>query len=277
MAVATVDGAVFGVGDWERPVLRCSPSPSCSRWPWSWPVPGAGRGSVDSGWAASPRARRSTRSSSWRRERHPPQPVHQRGRARRHRPAADPDRRRSRARCWTSCARRAATRPSPSTGRGRLRGRARRPQRRAGPLHGVATATSTTRSPTYWTSTSAQCSIAACCRDLALAGRFLARHGLRADGTRLLHPERGQAHQRGDADLRHLRRGRRVRLPRRPARQERRRRRGHRHAPRPGCALSAWSPALDRAGNSVAAVAALDPSPALRTVRLLRRRAAFRG
>ena len=32
----------------------------------------------------------------------------------------------------------------------------------------------------------AHCAIAASCRDLALAGLFLARHGVRADGSRLL-------------------------------------------------------------------------------------------
>ena len=70
------------------------------------------------------------------------------------------------------------------------------------------------------------CAIAMSCRQLAMAGRFLAHIGRnpstgplgRAAGA-------GAAHQRADADLRPLRRLGRVRLPRRPAGQERRRRR----------------------------------------------------
>jgi glutaminase len=93
-----------------------------------------------------------------------------------------------------------------------------------------------------------QCAIRMSCRDLALAAAFLARHGLRRDGTRLL-PARGEAGQRGHAHLRYLRHGGQLRLPRRPAGQERRRRRIV--AVIPGrCTLCVWSPLLETYGNS---------------------------
>ena len=103
----------------------------------------------------------------------------------------------------------------------------------------------------------AHCSITANCRDLALAGRFLARHGLRADGSRLL--SRSDA-KRVNAVL--LTCGTydaagefayRVGLPGKSGVG------GGVLAIIPGHAVvCAWSPALDRAGNSVAAVTALD-------------------
>ncbi|MGK5629048.1 glutaminase [Streptomyces sp. URMC 123] len=102
-----------------------------------------------------------------------------------------------------------------------------------------------------------QCSIAMSCRDLALAGRFLARHGLRADGSRLL--TRSEAKQvnavmltcgtydaAGDFAYR-------VGLPGKSGVG------GGIVAVIPGqCALCVWSPGLDARGNSVAGVAALD-------------------
>jgi glutaminase len=103
----------------------------------------------------------------------------------------------------------------------------------------------------------AHCSITASCRDLALAGRFLARHGLRADGSRLL--SRSEA-KRVNAVL--LTCGTydaagefayRVGLPGKSGVG------GGILAIIPGRAVvCAWSPALDKAGNSVAAVTALD-------------------
>ena len=103
----------------------------------------------------------------------------------------------------------------------------------------------------------AHCSIAASCRDLALAGTVLARHGLRVDGSRLLS---NSAAKRVNAIM--LTCGTydaagefayRVGLPGKsgvgggilaivPTRG----------------ALCAWGPGLDKAGNSIAAVRALD-------------------
>ncbi len=101
------------------------------------------------------------------------------------------------------------------------------------------------------------CALTASCRDLALAGLFLARHGLRADGSRLL--SRSEA-KRINAVL--LTCGTydaagqfayRVGLPGKSGVG------GGVLAVVPGRGtLCAWSPALDGAGNSVAAVAALD-------------------
>ncbi|MBY8884499.1 glutaminase [Streptomyces sp. PTM05] len=101
------------------------------------------------------------------------------------------------------------------------------------------------------------CAIAASCRDLALAGGFLARHGTRADGIRLL--SRSEA-KRINAVL--LTCGSydaagefafRVGLPGKSGVG------GGVLAVLPGRAsLCAWGPELDAAGNSVAAVAALD-------------------
>ena len=70
------------------------------------------------------------------------------------------------------------------------------------------------------------CAIAMSCRQLAMAGRFLAHRGRNpSTGLSGRAAGAGAAHQRGDADLRPLRRLGRVRLSRRPAGQERRRRR----------------------------------------------------
>ncbi|AQW48295.1 glutaminase [Streptomyces hygroscopicus] len=102
-----------------------------------------------------------------------------------------------------------------------------------------------------------QCSIEASCADLALATGFLARHGVRADGTRLL--TRSQAKQINAAmltcgtydaagDFAH-----RVGLPGKSGVG------GGIIAVVPGrCTLCVWSPGLDERGNSVAGVAALD-------------------
>jgi len=101
-----------------------------------------------------------------------------------------------------------------------------------------------------------QCSLIASCADLALATRFLARHGVRADGSRLL--TRSQAKQvnavmltcgtydaAGDFAYR-------VGLPGKSGVG------GGVIAVVPGrCALCVWSPGLDDRGNSVAGVAAL--------------------
>ncbi|NBM15432.1 glutaminase [Streptomyces sp. GC420] len=102
-----------------------------------------------------------------------------------------------------------------------------------------------------------QCSIEASCEDLALAAGFLARHGIRADGSRLL--SRSQAKQvnavmltcgtydaAGDFAYR-------VGLPGKSGVG------GGIIAVVPGrCTLCVWSPGLDRRGNSVAGVTALD-------------------
>ncbi|MFJ8650201.1 glutaminase [Streptomyces sp. NPDC093546] len=102
-----------------------------------------------------------------------------------------------------------------------------------------------------------QCSLEASCADLALAAGFLARHGIRADGSTLL--TRSQAKQINavmltcgtyDAagDFAH-----RVGLPGKSGVG------GGIIAVVPGhCTLCVWSPGLDRRGNSVAGVAALD-------------------
>lgn len=102
-----------------------------------------------------------------------------------------------------------------------------------------------------------QCSVEASCADLALATGFLARHGIRADGSRLL--TRSQAKQvnavmltcgtydaAGDFAYR-------VGLPGKSGVG------GAIIAVVPGrCTLCVWSPGLDERGNSVAGVAALD-------------------
>ncbi len=102
-----------------------------------------------------------------------------------------------------------------------------------------------------------QCSIEMTCADLARAGRFLARHGLRADGSRLL--TRSEAKQvnavmmtcgtydaAGEFAYR-------VGLPGKSGVG------GGIVAVVPGqCTLAVWSPGLDARGNSVAGVAALD-------------------
>ncbi|WP_037601980.1 glutaminase [Streptacidiphilus rugosus] len=103
----------------------------------------------------------------------------------------------------------------------------------------------------------AHCAIEASCEDLARVGLVLARHGLRADGSRLL--SRSEA-KRINAIL--LTCGTydaagefayRVGLPGKSGVG------GGILAVLPGrAAICAWSPGLDPAGNSVAAVAALD-------------------
>ncbi|WP_329620540.1 glutaminase [Streptomyces sp. NBC_01255] len=115
----------------------------------------------------------------------------------------------------------------------------------------------TTPVPTLLREYFRQCSIEASCADLAVATGFLARHGIRADGTRLL--TRSQAKQvnavmmtcgtydaAGDFALR-------VGLPGKSGVG------GAIIAVVPGrCTLCVWSPGLDERGNSVAGVAALD-------------------
>ncbi|MFF1697090.1 glutaminase [Streptomyces sp. NPDC058257] len=102
-----------------------------------------------------------------------------------------------------------------------------------------------------------QCSVEASCADLALATGFLARHGIRADGTRLL--SNSQAKQvnaimltcgtydaAGDFAYR-------VGLPGKSGVG------GGIIAVIPGhCTICVWSPGLDERGNSVSGVAALD-------------------
>ncbi|MEU9338534.1 glutaminase [Streptomyces sp. NPDC048290] len=102
-----------------------------------------------------------------------------------------------------------------------------------------------------------QCSVRASCADLAAATAFLARHGIRADGSRLL--TRSQAKQvnavmltcgtydaAGDFAYR-------VGLPGKSGVG------GGIIAVVPGrCSLCVWSPGLDERGNSVAGVTALD-------------------
>lgn len=102
-----------------------------------------------------------------------------------------------------------------------------------------------------------QCSIEASCADLALAAGFLARHGSRADGTRLLTLTQakqvnavmltcGTYDAAGEFAYR-------VGLPGKSGVG------GGIIAIVPGrCTLAVWSPGLDERGNSVAGVAALD-------------------
>ncbi|MFC0599579.1 glutaminase [Streptomyces palmae] len=102
-----------------------------------------------------------------------------------------------------------------------------------------------------------QCSIEMSCRDLATAGAFLARHGLGADGSRLLSAREakrinavmltcGTYDAAGDFAYR-------VGLPGKSGVG------GGIVAVIPGrCTLAVWSPGLDAHGNSVAGVAALD-------------------
>ncbi|MFG2879379.1 glutaminase [Streptomyces sp. NPDC048337] len=102
-----------------------------------------------------------------------------------------------------------------------------------------------------------QCSIEMTCADLARAGLFLARHGVRADGTRLL--TRSEAKQINAVMLTcgtYDAAGEfayRVGLPGKSGVG------GGIVAVVPGqCAVAVWSPGLDAQGNSVAGVAALD-------------------
>ncbi|MFF7414533.1 glutaminase [Streptomyces lydicus] len=102
-----------------------------------------------------------------------------------------------------------------------------------------------------------QCSIEMSCRDLAVAGGFLARHGLRADGSRLLEAREakrinavmltcGTYDAAGEFAYR-------VGLPAKSGVG------GGIIAVIPGrCTLCVWSPGLDARGNSVAGAAALD-------------------
>ncbi|SDM60993.1 glutaminase [Allokutzneria albata] len=102
-----------------------------------------------------------------------------------------------------------------------------------------------------------QCSIAMNCAELALSGLFLARHGIRNDGTRLL--ERSQAKRINAVMLTcgtYDAAGQfayRVGLPGKSGVS------GAILAVVPGrCTVCVWSPGLDARGNSVAGVAALD-------------------
>ncbi|GAA2659495.1 glutaminase [Streptomyces lunalinharesii] len=102
-----------------------------------------------------------------------------------------------------------------------------------------------------------QCSIEMSCRDLSVAGGFLARHGLRADGSRLLEAREakrinavmltcGTYDAAGEFAYR-------VGLPAKSGVG------GGIVAVVPGrCTLCVWSPGLDARGNSVAGMAALD-------------------
>ena len=102
-----------------------------------------------------------------------------------------------------------------------------------------------------------QCALRMSCRDLALASTFLARHGVGRDGERLL--SRSDAKRvnalmltcgtyDGAGEFAY-----RVGLPGKSGVS------GGLLAIVPGrCTVCAWSPRLDAAGNSVAAVAALD-------------------
>lgn len=102
-----------------------------------------------------------------------------------------------------------------------------------------------------------QCSVEASCADLALATGFLARHGLRSDGTRLLTNSQskqvnaimltcGTYDAAGDFAYR-------VGLPGKSGVG------GGIIAVVPGhCTICVWSPGLDERGNSVSGVTALD-------------------
>lgn len=102
-----------------------------------------------------------------------------------------------------------------------------------------------------------QCAIAISCRDLALAGLFLASHGTRRDGSRMLSPGHtkrinavlltcGTYDAAGEFAYR-------VGLPGKSGVG------GGILAVVPGrCSVAVWGPGLDRRGNSVAGVAALD-------------------
>ena len=102
-----------------------------------------------------------------------------------------------------------------------------------------------------------QCSLSMTCRELALAGSFLSRHGIRADGTRLLsrsHAKRinavmltcGTYDAAGEFAYR-------VGLPGKSGVG------GGILAVIPGrCTICVWSPALSPSGNSTAGLAALD-------------------
>ncbi len=103
----------------------------------------------------------------------------------------------------------------------------------------------------------AHCAIATSCRDLVLAGSFLARYGVRTDGSRLM--TRSEAKRVNSVLLTcgtYDAAGEfayRVGLPGKSGVG------GGILAIIPGrAAVCAWGPRLDRAGNSVAAVAALD-------------------
>ncbi|PYC76646.1 glutaminase [Streptomyces tateyamensis] len=102
-----------------------------------------------------------------------------------------------------------------------------------------------------------QCSLAMNCRDLALAAGFLARHGLRADSTRLLTSSEAKRVNAvmliggtydAAGEFAH-----RVGLPAKSGVG------GGIIAVIPGrCTLCTWGPALDAHGNSIAGITALD-------------------
>jgi glutaminase len=103
----------------------------------------------------------------------------------------------------------------------------------------------------------AQCAIAMSCRDLALAAGFLARHGLRADGSRLLsrsNAKRLNATMLTCGTYDHAGEfAYRVGLPAKSGIG------GGILAVVPNrCTLAVWGPGLDGSGNSCAGVAALD-------------------
>ncbi len=103
----------------------------------------------------------------------------------------------------------------------------------------------------------ALCAIAMNCRDLALAGSFLARHGLRADGSRLLsrsNAKRLNATMLTCGTYDHAGEfAYRVGLPAKSGIG------GGILAVVPNrCALAVWGPGLDTSGNSYAGLAALD-------------------
>ncbi|WP_188836897.1 glutaminase [Flexivirga endophytica] len=106
------------------------------------------------------------------------------------------------------------------------------------------------------------CSIAINCRDLALAGLFLARHGIRRDGSRMLshsHTKRinavmltcGTYDAAGEFAYR-------VGIPSKSGVGG-----GILAVVPERCSVAVWGPGLDRRGNSVAGVAALDRFTAL--------------